>query len=178
MKMPWSYWRDWMTKIKPGDAAVFRRLFNFLIKCQSLQYSNNQNLLDTSDMICIIASKVPVFQQDRWNRYVQKIRKNQTREPGLLHLINFIEDKMALVNDPLFSRELSDNMKVNNWSLTNQRNCRVMLSRRHQETRIEKLQSAKYVKVNRILRSAQQFWNKLLRIKVRPFTRNVFVMVV
>ena len=103
-----------MTKIKPGDATVFRRLFNFLIKCQSLQYSNNQNLLDTSGMICIIASKVPVFLQDRWNRHVQKIRKNQTREPGLLHLTNFIEDKMTLVNDPLFSRELSDNMKVNN----------------------------------------------------------------
>ena len=30
-----------MTKIKPGAASAFWRLFNFLIKCQSLQYSYN-----------------------------------------------------------------------------------------------------------------------------------------
>ena len=35
-----------MTRIKPGDAAAYRRLFNLLIKCQSLQYGNNHNPLD------------------------------------------------------------------------------------------------------------------------------------
>ena len=94
-----------MTKIKPGDAAAYRRLFNFLIKCQSLQYSNNQNPLDTPDVICMILSKVPGFLQDRWNRHVHKIKKTQTREPGLPDLTNFIEGQMNLVNDPLFSRE-------------------------------------------------------------------------
>ena len=29
-----------MTKIKPGDAAAYRRLFNFLIKYQSLEYGS------------------------------------------------------------------------------------------------------------------------------------------
>ena len=53
----------------------------------------------------MILSKVPVFLQDRWNRHVHKIRKIQTREPGLPDLTNFIEDEMNLVNDPLFSRE-------------------------------------------------------------------------
>ena len=48
----------------------------------------------------------------------------------------------------------------------------------NQETRKEKLTSAQYMKASMILRSAQQFWNKLLRIEVRPFTRSVFVMVV
>ena len=94
-----------MTKIIPGDAAAFRRLFSLLIKCQSLQYSNNQNPLDTPDVICMILSKVPGFLQDRWNRHVHKIRKNHTREPGLLVLTDFIEDEINLVNDPLFSRE-------------------------------------------------------------------------
>ena len=55
---------------------------------------------------------------------------------------------------------------------------RVMLSKRHQEMRKEKPRSAQYVKASMISRSAQQFWNKLLRIEVRPFTRNIFVMVV
>ena len=43
-------------KIKPGDAAAFKRLFNFLIKCQSLQYSQNYNQkpLDTPDVIYMI----------------------------------------------------------------------------------------------------------------------------
>ena len=83
-----------MTKIKPGDAAAFRRLFNFLIKFQTLQYSNNQNPLGTPDVICMILSKVPGFLQNRCNRHVHKIRKNQTREPGLFNLTNFIEEEM------------------------------------------------------------------------------------
>ena len=94
-----------MTKIKPGDASAFRRLFNFLIKCQSLQYSYNQNPLDTPDVICMILSKIPGFLQDRWTRHVHKIRKNEAREPGLLDLTNFIQDEMTVVYDPLFFRE-------------------------------------------------------------------------
>ena len=91
-----------MTKIKPGDAATYRRLFNFLIKCQSLEYGS-QNPLDTPDVICMILAKIPGYLQNRWNRNVQKIRKVQMREPGLINLTN--EDEMNLVNDPLFSRE-------------------------------------------------------------------------
>ena len=94
-----------MTKIKLGDESAFRRLFNFLIKCQSLQYSNNQNPLDTTDVICMILSKIPEFLQDKWNRNVHKIRKNHARETGLLNLTNFFEGEMTIVNDPLFSRE-------------------------------------------------------------------------
>ena len=38
-----------MTKIKSGDAAVYKRLFDFLIKCQSLEYGN-QNPFDTAEV--------------------------------------------------------------------------------------------------------------------------------
>ena len=38
-----------MTKIKSGDAAVYKRLFDFLIKHQSLEYGN-QNPLDTAEV--------------------------------------------------------------------------------------------------------------------------------
>ena len=93
-----------MTKIKAGDAAAYRKLFNFLIKCQSLEYGS-QNPLDAPDVICMILAKTPGYLQHRWNRNVKKIRKTQTREPGLIVLTNFIEDEMVLVNDPLFSRE-------------------------------------------------------------------------
>ena len=52
-----------MTKIKPGDAAAYRRVFNFLIKCQSLEYGN-QNPLDTPDVISIFWAKTPGYLQD------------------------------------------------------------------------------------------------------------------
>ena len=49
-----------MTKIKPGDAAAYRRLCNFVTKCQILEYGN-QNSLDTPDVICMILAKVPGY---------------------------------------------------------------------------------------------------------------------
>ena len=82
-----------MTKIKPANTAAYRRLFNFLIKCQTLEYGS-QNPLDTPDIICMILAKIPGYLQDRWNRNVQNIRKAQMREPGLIGLTNFIEDEM------------------------------------------------------------------------------------
>ena len=50
-----------MTKIKPADTSPFRRLFNLLIKCPSLLFSENQNPLDTPDVICMILSKISGF---------------------------------------------------------------------------------------------------------------------
>ena len=91
--------------LQKRNASALKRLLNFLIKFQSLQYSNNQNPLDTPDVICMILSKTPGFLQETRNRHVPKIRKNQAREHGLLDLTNSIEDEMTLVNDPLFSRE-------------------------------------------------------------------------
>ena len=65
-----------MTKIKPGDAAAYRRLFNFLIKSQSLEYGS-QNPLDTPDVICMILAKIPGCLQDRWFMMEQKCAKDQ-----------------------------------------------------------------------------------------------------
>ena len=47
-----------MPPIKPWDILVFRELFNFLIKCQSLSKSSQNNTLDTPEMICMILSQV------------------------------------------------------------------------------------------------------------------------
>ena len=62
-----------MSKIKSGDAVAFRRLFNFLIKCQTMSYSTSKNPLDSPDVICMILSKVPGYLQDRWNIYALRI---------------------------------------------------------------------------------------------------------
>ena len=94
-----------MSKIKSGDVLAFRRLFNFLIKCQMMNYGTSKNPLDSPDVICMILSKVPGHLQGRWKRNALRIRRTETMEPGLLDLTNFIEDEMILVNDPLFSRQ-------------------------------------------------------------------------
>ena len=94
-----------MKPLKPGDAATFRRLFNFLIKCQTMGVGSKHNPLDTPEVICMILAKLPLNLQDRWNRNTLLLRRNDSREPTLIDLANFVEDEMTLVNDPLYSRE-------------------------------------------------------------------------
>ena len=55
-----------MTKIKPANAAAYRRLFNFLIKCQSLEYGS-QNPLDKPDIICMILAKILGYLKKKLN---------------------------------------------------------------------------------------------------------------
>ena len=88
-----------MSPIKPGDMSAFRKLFNFLIKCQSLSRSSQNNPLDTSDIICMILAKLPVHLQDRWNRNTLKMSRMHYRESYLFDLVNFVEDEMTIVSD-------------------------------------------------------------------------------
>ena len=44
-----------MQPLKPGHAAAFRRLFSFLIKCQTMRVGSKYNLVNTPEMICIIS---------------------------------------------------------------------------------------------------------------------------
>ena len=90
---------------KPGNISAFRKLFNFLIMCQFLSSSSQNNPLDTPEIIYMILSKLPVHPQDWWNRNTLKMRRMHSREPQWLDLANFVEDKMALVSDPLDSRD-------------------------------------------------------------------------
>ena len=94
-----------MSPIKSGDISAFRKLFNFLFKCQSLSRSSQNNPLDTPEIICMILSKLPVHLQDRWNRNTLKMRMMHSREPWLFDLANFVEDEMTLVSDALYSRD-------------------------------------------------------------------------
>ena len=52
-----------MSPIKPEDTSAFRKLFNFLIKCQVKIRSSQKNPSDTSDIIFVILSKLPVHLQ-------------------------------------------------------------------------------------------------------------------
>ena len=57
--------KEWPA-VKEGDAAGFRRFFNFLVKCKSLLSENKMNaLINNPNVICMILSKLATYLQDR-----------------------------------------------------------------------------------------------------------------
>ena len=94
--------KEW-PQIKVGDAAGFRKFYNFLLTFQSIISGNKWN--DLPDSICMLLSKLPGQLTDRWNREVYSIRAKHSREPELKDLINYVDKETALASDPLFSKE-------------------------------------------------------------------------
>ena len=99
--------KKWL-QVRQGDAAAYRKFYNFLLKCQSLTDDRNWNLFNSLDMLCTLISKLPMSVGDRWNKRVQFTRKNQLRELDLADFIKSVEEETELVNDPLYSRETVD----------------------------------------------------------------------
>ena len=58
-------------QVRQGDAAAYRKFYNFLLKCQILTDGRNWNLFNSPDMLCTLISKLPMSVGDRWNRRVQ-----------------------------------------------------------------------------------------------------------
>ena len=56
-----------MAPLKAGDATAFRKLFNLLIKCQTIDVDGHYNPLDSPEIFCTVLSKLPLHLQDRWN---------------------------------------------------------------------------------------------------------------
>ena len=53
------------TPLKPGDLAAYRKLYNFLIKRDSIMSRQQWNSLDTPDVLCSLVSKLPGNKRDR-----------------------------------------------------------------------------------------------------------------
>ena len=94
-----------MVPLKAGDATAFRKLFNFLIKCQTIEVDGHYNPLDTPEIICMVLSKLPLHLQERWNPNTSQLRRKYSKESQLIDRTNFVEDEMTLVNDLLYSRD-------------------------------------------------------------------------
>ena len=65
-----------MVNLKAGDATTFRKLFNFLMKCQTIEVDGHYNPLDTLEMICMVLSKLPLHLQDCIFNFEENIQKN------------------------------------------------------------------------------------------------------
>ena len=88
--------------MKFGDAKGFRKFYNFLVKCEGVAKGQLWNAINTPDIICMLASKLPNGLIDRWNRTAYNIRKRQECEPSLNDLIEFVDQETSMVNDPMF----------------------------------------------------------------------------
>ena len=68
-----------MQPLKPGDAVAFWRLFNFLIKCETMGTGFKHNHLDTPEITYIIFAKQPLYLEDRWNRNTLLVNDSLSR---------------------------------------------------------------------------------------------------
>ena len=84
-----------------GDVKGFHKMYNFLLKCEIISESQDWNALDTSEMLCILISKLSGGLMHRWDRTLQAIRRKQRREPDLQDLIQLVEKQKTLMNNLL-----------------------------------------------------------------------------
>ena len=61
-------------QIRNGDGERYQKLFNFLLKCESITQAREWNSLDTSDVICMILSKLPGVIRDKWVKVIMNVR--------------------------------------------------------------------------------------------------------
>ena len=92
-------------QLKPADGAAYVKIYNFLLKCESVTLGQNWNVLDTPEMMCLVLSKLTENIGENWNRNVMNIRRRHLRQPDFADLIHFVNDEATLANDPLFSKE-------------------------------------------------------------------------
>ena len=87
-----------MQSLKPGDAAVFQRFLNFLIKCQAMEGRSQHNNLNKPEMICMILAKLPLHLQDRRIQNTFFLGRWDSREPALIDLVNFVSSILLKIN--------------------------------------------------------------------------------
>ena len=85
--------RQW-EPIKPNDTSAYKKLYRFLLKCQTYKTTYNLKELDSTDMIRAVIRKVHSSLQERWNRKAVNIRKSNSREPDFSDLLKFVSMKL------------------------------------------------------------------------------------
>ena len=97
--------RRW-PQVKYADALSFRTFYRFLVKCQSsMKAGPHLQALNTPEILQILQSKLPGNLQERWNRKVFGLKRDELRAAEFIDFVNLIEEETRLVNDPLYSRE-------------------------------------------------------------------------
>ena len=68
-----------MAPLTAGDVTAFRKLFNLLIKYQTIEVDGHYNPLDSPEIVCTVLSKLPLHLQDRWNHNTLQLRRKYSK---------------------------------------------------------------------------------------------------
>ena len=90
-------------KLKANDTQAFDRFENYLIKYQASMKAIDKTSQCNLELIQLLQSKMPPYLQERWNRKVFQLRK-QEKEAELGDFISFVSEETLVMSDPLFSR--------------------------------------------------------------------------
>ena len=93
-------------QLKPADGTAYKGFHNLLLKREIETYGQNQNTIDTPEIMCLVLSKLPGNSRQKWNRTALNIRRMHLREPDFTDLIYFVDDEVTLANDPLFPKDV------------------------------------------------------------------------
>ena len=61
--------------------------------------------MNTTDVVCMLVSKLPRSGRDRSSRKVLTIRKKHKRETDMMDFLKFVNDETVTVSNPVFSKE-------------------------------------------------------------------------
>ena len=95
--------RQWEA-ISDDDPVGFKKLYRFLLKCQTFKQLDRLQELDSTDVLATIISKVHPSHQSRWNRRAVEIRRGG-KEANFADLVKFFEKEAEMLNDPAYSRK-------------------------------------------------------------------------
>ena len=96
--------REWKP-VKEHDAAGFKRLYRFLLKCQTYKTASRLQELDSTDMIRTVISKLHSSIQGRWVSKAIDIRNHHSKDANFDDLVHFMNREGEVLTDPAYSRD-------------------------------------------------------------------------
>ena len=85
--------------IKPGDSVALKKVYSFLIKCQTITADITSNALNTLDTLRRLLAKLSGNIKDTWNRLGCNLRRYQKKDAEFEDLVNFVEEDTFLVTE-------------------------------------------------------------------------------
>ena len=102
-----------MENVKGSDADSWKKLYRFLLNCETLKSAGHLEDLDRPDIISIVITKLDVTFQDRWISLVERTERTENREVKFDDLLQFVKIQASCVSHPSFSRQALKNFKAN-----------------------------------------------------------------
>ena len=97
--------QEWPS-VKPNDAAGFKSLYRFLMRCNAYQRDGKLLELNSSGIIRSIISKLHYSYYEKWSIAAEKIQRKECRQPNFNDLLDFVDFHSSRINNPAFSVDI------------------------------------------------------------------------